>query len=61
MGLLPKGIEYLGDWTSATRYKVNDVVKDPGTIWICTTYSHRVSENLTPDEANWSVFIPFRI
>ena len=28
MGLLPKGIEYLGDWTSATRYKVNDVVKD---------------------------------
>ena len=54
-----KGIEYLGDWTSATRYKVNDVVKDSGTIWICTTYhTSSVSENLTPDEANWSVFIP---
>jgi len=54
-----KGIEYKGDWTSATRYKVNDVVKDSGTIWICTTYhTSSVSENLTPDDANWSVFIP---
>ena len=33
-----KGIEYLGEWTTATRYKINDVVKYGGDIWICTTY-----------------------
>ena len=32
-----KGIEYLGEWTTATRYKINDVVKYGGDIWICTT------------------------
>jgi hypothetical protein len=54
-----KGIEYKGDWTSATRYKINDVVKDSGTIWICTTYhTSSVSPNLTADEANWAVFVP---
>ena len=54
-----KGIEYKGQWTSGTRYKVNDVVKDSGTMWICTTYhTSSVSVNLTPDEANWAVFIP---
>ena len=25
----PKGIEYLGEWASGYRYKINDVVKDP--------------------------------
>ena len=39
--------------------KVNDIVKDSGTMWICTTYhTSSVSVNLTPDEANWAVFIP---
>ena len=33
-----KGIEYKGNWTVLTRYKVNDVVKHGGAIWICVTY-----------------------
>ena len=32
-----KGIEYKGNWTAATRYKVNDVVKHGGAILICVT------------------------
>ena len=52
-----KGIEYLGEWTTATRYKINDVVKYGGDIWICTTY-HTSTTTLAVDEANWSIFVP---
>ena len=36
-----KGIEYKGDWAGTTRYKVNDLVKYGGNIWICTTHPHQ--------------------
>jgi len=52
-----KGIEYLGDWTTSTRYKVNDVVKYGSDIWICGTY-HTSGATLAADEANWSIFVP---
>ena len=54
-----KGIEYRGEWANATRYRINDVVKDSGGTWICTTYhtSSATHENLRLDEANWSIFI----
>ena len=54
-----KGIEYKGEWANATRYKINDIVKDSGGTWICTTYhtSHVSHENLRLDEANWAVFV----
>jgi len=29
------GIEYKGAWSNATRYKVNDVVKEGAGLWIC--------------------------
>jgi hypothetical protein len=51
-----KGIEYKGDWASATRYKINDLVKWGGGIWICTTY-HTSTDTLTSDEANWAQFV----
>ena len=54
-----KGIEYLGEWASAFRYKVNDVVKDSGGLWICTTYhTSSVAADLKTDEANWAQFVP---
>ena len=52
-----KGIEYLGDWTTSTRYKINDVVKYGGDIWICTAF-HTSGVTLAADEANWSIFVP---
>jgi hypothetical protein len=54
-----KGIEYLGEWASAYRYKINDVVKDSGGLWICTTYhTSTVALDLKTDESNWAQFIP---
>ena len=54
---LHKGIEYLGDWVTATRYKVNDVVKYGSDLWIATAY-HTAGATLAADESNWSIFIP---
>ena len=54
---LHKGIEYLGAWVTATRYKVNDVVKYGANLWIATA-SHTAGASLAADEANWQVFIP---
>ena len=54
-----KGIEYLGEWASGYRYKINDVVKDSGGLWICTTYhTSSVAVDLKTDEANWAQFVP---
>jgi hypothetical protein len=54
---LHKGVEYKTDWTGSTRYKVNDVVKSGGSLWICTTF-HVSTTTLAADEANWAIFIP---
>ena len=51
-----KGIEYKGNWATATRYKVNDIVKHGGAIWICVTY-HTSQTNLSDDEAKWNQFV----
>ena len=53
---LHKGIEYLGTHQSATRYKINDVVKAGGGLWICTT-AHTSTTNIGADEANWAQFV----
>jgi hypothetical protein len=49
------GIEYKGEWTMGTRYKINDLVKSGGGIWICTTY-HTSQQYLSDDEAKWAQF-----
>jgi len=53
---LNKGIEYKGDWASATRYKVNDFVKWGGGLWICIT-NHTSTSDLGADESNWNQFV----
>ena len=51
-----KGIEYKGDWTTSIRYKINDVVKYGGGIWICTEF-HTSQTYFTDDEAKWDQFV----
>ena len=53
---LHKGVEFLGDWAADTRYKINDIVKYGGGVWICTTY-HTSTTSLAVDESNWAQFV----
>tara|TARA_B100000900_G_scaffold394235_1_gene391494 strand:- start:2808 stop:7661 length:4854 start_codon:yes stop_codon:yes gene_type:complete len=62
---LNKGIEYKNDWTTSTRYKVNDVVLWGATLYICTNAHTSVATNddsllgtLQADIANWDRFVP---
>ncbi len=50
------GIEYRTDWSSNTRYRLNDVVKFGGGLWICTTAYTSTASFLT-DESNWAQFV----
>jgi hypothetical protein len=34
--VLYSGVEYKGVWTTNTRYKLNDIIKSGGSLWICT-------------------------
>ena len=47
-------VTYTGNWTSNTRYKVNDLVKQGPNIYQCTTYNS--DSSFTP--ANWSLWLP---
>jgi hypothetical protein len=52
-----QGIEYKGTWTTATRYKVNDVVKYGAGLWISTTGHIADAVFLTDSIAGrWSQF-----
>ena len=51
-----KGIEYLGNWAQPTRYKINDIVKYGGGVWICTTY-HTSQATFAADESKWAQFV----
>jgi len=51
-----KGIEFKGDFASTTRYKINDVVKYGGGLWICVEY-HTSQTYLTEDESKWEIFV----
>ena len=54
---LHKGFEYKSDWESNTRYKINDIVKYGGGVWICTTYHTSGATTLAADESNWAQFV----
>ena len=54
---LHKGIEYRSDHAINTRYRINDVVKYGGGIWICTTQHTSSGTNLAADESNWAQFV----
>jgi hypothetical protein len=51
-----KGIEYKGNFAATTRYKVNDVVKSGGGLWICVEY-HTSQTYLSQDESKWEQFV----
>ena len=50
------GIEYLADWQNDTRYRVNDVVKYGGGLWICITF-HSSTSSFIADQGNWVQFV----
>jgi len=51
------GINYRQEWTPATRYTVNDIVKNGPGLWICTA-PHTATAVFASDESNWEVFLP---
>ena len=51
-----QSFEYKSTWTASTYYKINDIVKYGGGLWICTT-AHTSTTTLAVDEANWAQFV----
>jgi hypothetical protein len=51
-----QGQEYLGTWVTATRYKLNDIVKYGAGLWICTT-QHTAAAAFATDAANWAQYV----
>ena len=51
-----QGQEYLGTWVTATRYKLNDIVKYGAGLWICTT-QHSAAAAFATDAANWAQYV----
>jgi len=54
--LMNQGFDWKQEWVAGTRYKVNDVVKFGGTLWIATQY-HTASGTFGLDSANWEKFV----
>jgi hypothetical protein len=53
--IVSDGLVYTGEWVTLTRYRVNDLVKYGGNIWIATT-AH-TSSDFESDEAYWEQFV----
>lgn len=53
---LNAGIEYKTSWASSVRYKLNDVVKYGGGLWICVQ-PHTSQTDFTVDEGKWAQFV----
>jgi hypothetical protein len=53
-----QGVEYKGDWTTATRYKINDIVKSGGGTYICIV-SHTADAAFPTDYTGgkWNQFV----
>jgi len=49
------GVDYKGAWGSGTRYKLNDLVRLNGNIYICTQYH---SASSTFNASNFSMYTP---
>ena len=49
------GLNYLGAWVTATRYKLNDIVKYGPDLWICTT--PHTSSGLTINTTDFTIFV----
>ena len=55
--ILHDGIEYVGEWSQAEQYKVNDVVKYGSYLYECTA-SHSTNSGQLFDSAYWRIFCP---
>ena len=52
-----QGIEYKGTWVTATRYKLNDVIKYGAGLWVCTIQHTADAAFLTDSTAGrWAQF-----
>ncbi len=49
------GVEYKGDWSPVVRYKLNDVVRQSGSLWIAVT-GHLSGAAF--DDADWALWLP---
>ena len=47
--------DFKGNWTTAIRYKLNDVVKYGGSLWIAT--AGHTATSFAANLANWSVYL----
>jgi hypothetical protein len=54
---LNKGTEYKGAWGTATRYKVNDVVKYGPNLYIANAAHTSDASDFNTDIANWDQFV----
>ena len=53
------GIDFKGDWSTSTRYKLNDVVQYGATNYICLTYHTSAATatlGLEQDQSKWDVY-----
>ena len=51
-----QGLENKGDWVTTTRYKLNDVVKQGASLWLCNTY-HTAAAAFITDLAYWTQLV----
>ena len=54
-----EGFDWKGTWTTATRYKLNDIVKYGGTTYVCNTghtSASTATDGLEIDQAKWDYF-----
>jgi hypothetical protein len=49
------GQDWKGDWTATTLYKINDIVKYGGYIYICND-GHESRSTLELDQGKWDLF-----
>ena len=57
--LYAEGFDYKADWLIDTRYKVNDIAKYNGTVYICITphtSAGTASLGLENDQSKWNIF-----
>lgn len=55
--ILNDGIEYVGEWSQAEIYKVNDVVKYGSYLYKCIS-KHSIASGQLFDSAYWTIFCP---
>ena len=51
------GFEYKTDWAGSTRYKINDVVKKGGGLWLSLIGHTSDAADFTADSSYWSQFV----